>query len=81
MAFIPSTASNPVATEATGRRSSVHERFCSSGQLEKPNMSSSPASHGGCALSADGELTDSMVTEFSDDFQHIKHESEGMIQS
>ena len=56
--------------------------FGSSGQLEKPkHVSPPPASHGGVRLSADGELTDSMVTEFSDDFQHIKHESEGMIQS
>lgn len=44
--------------------------FGSSGQLEKPkHVAVPPLSQGGIRLTADGELTDSMVTEFSDDFQ------------
>ena len=44
--------------------------FGSSGQLEKPkHIAVPPLSQGGIRLTADGELTDSMVTEFSDDLQ------------
>ncbi len=48
--------------------------FGSSGQLEKPkHVAIPPVSRGGIRLTADGELTDSMVTEFSDDLHNIKH--------